>query len=290
MLLLGQLESSRGRLDQAIADFRRAVELAPDNLRARFALAQEIERAAGQNADAEAQQLLEDLLSRRPENLPVLVERTRLAVKRADARALQDSVTRLAKFVDTWPPVAVEQFRDLERAAAASNFAAAAPAIARLRNVLVRVPSFREGFSEVRTSAELIGEPFVGFLRLAAAKPRTVAAGSGARVRPAIHRSGRSGPSRPPLTAFSPNGSDAAAIFAIDARGVRRIDAPGPTFAPADFGPAASSAASVVPLDWNRDYRMDLGDCRPRGNPAARFKRATARSPTRPPMRREARR
>ena len=125
----------------------------------------------GQNADAEAQQLLEDLLSRRPENLPVLVERTRLAVKRADARALQDSVTRLAKFVDTWPPVAVEQFRDLERAAAASNFTAAAPAIARLRNVLVRVPSFREGFSEVRTSAELIGEPFVGFLRLPPPSP-----------------------------------------------------------------------------------------------------------------------
>ena len=82
VFLLGQLESSRGRLDQAIADFRRAVELDPRNLRARFALAQEIERAAGQNADAEAQQLLEDLLSRRPENLPVLVERTRLAVKR----------------------------------------------------------------------------------------------------------------------------------------------------------------------------------------------------------------
>ena len=171
VLLLGQLESSRGRLDQAIADFRRAVELDPNNLRARFALAQEIERAAGPNADAEAQQLLEDLLSRRPENLPVLVERTRLAVKRADARSLQDSVTRLAKSVDTWPPVAAEQFRDLERAAEASNFTAAAPAIARLRNVLVRVPSFREGFSEVRTSAELIGEPFVRFLGLPPPSP-----------------------------------------------------------------------------------------------------------------------
>ena len=175
VLLLGQLESTRGRLDQAIADFRRAVDLGPGNLRARFALAQEIERAAGPlestgsrgpNADAEAQQLLEDLLSRRPENLAVLVERTRLAVKRADARALQDSVTRLAKYVNEWPPVAVEQFRELQRAAEAADYAAAAPAIARLRNVLVREPSFREGLAEVKPAAELIGEPFVRFVRL----------------------------------------------------------------------------------------------------------------------------
>jgi tetratricopeptide (TPR) repeat protein len=265
VLLRGQLESSRGRLDQAIADFRRAVELDPDNLRARFALAQEIERAAGQNADAEAQQLLEDLLSRRPENLPVLLERTRLAVKRADVRSLQDSATRLAKSVDSWPAVAVEQFRDLERAAAASNFPAAAPAIARLRNVLVRTPAFREGFSEVKTSAELIGEPFVRFLRLTPPSPAPSAPDLALAFAALDFVAQDSSPALPgspappqTLSAFSPNGADSPAIFAIDGRAVRRLDAPGAAFSLDGLGPAVPSAASVVPLDWNRDYRIDL--------------------------------
>ena len=45
--LQGQLETSRGRLDQGIADFRRAIQLDPGSLRARYALAQEVERAGG---------------------------------------------------------------------------------------------------------------------------------------------------------------------------------------------------------------------------------------------------
>jgi hypothetical protein len=60
------------------------------------------------------------------------------------------------------------------------------------------------------------------------------------------------------LSGFSPNGADGPAIFAIDARDVRRIDTPAAAFSLDGLGPAAPSAASVVPLDWNRDYRMDL--------------------------------
>ena len=76
----------RGRLDEGIAHLRRAVDLDPRNLRARFALVQEIERSGGQNADAQAQKELEELLELEPDNLAVLLERTRLAAKRGDAR------------------------------------------------------------------------------------------------------------------------------------------------------------------------------------------------------------
>ena len=130
------------------------------------------------------------------------------------------------------------------------------------------MPSFREGFSEVRTSAELIGEPFVGFLRLAPPSPAPSPPDSAlAFARQSIGVEGQGQPAA--LTAFSPNGSDGAAIFAIDARGVRRIDAPGPTFSPAGFVAVAPSAASVVPVDWNRDYRMDLAIAGRGGIPAA---------------------
>ena len=103
----------------------------------------------------------------------------------------------------------------------------------------------------------MIGERFIGFLSLA---PQSAAPSPPDRAlsftRESIGAAGGGEPAA--LTAFSPNGSAGAAIFATDARGVRRIDAPGPAFSPADFSPAPSSAASVVPVDWNRDYLMDL--------------------------------
>src|SRR6267154_3176350 len=76
-LLEGRLETSRGRIDQGIALLRRAVELNPTALRARYALAEEIERSGGANADAESQQLFEQILQSRPDNLAVILERAR---------------------------------------------------------------------------------------------------------------------------------------------------------------------------------------------------------------------
>src|SRR5882672_9854807 len=60
-LLQGRLETSRGRLDLGLAHFRQAVELDRSNLRARYALAEEIERAGGANADTEAQQQFDQI-------------------------------------------------------------------------------------------------------------------------------------------------------------------------------------------------------------------------------------
>src|SRR6185503_126523 len=107
---VGRMEIARGRLDEGIAALRRAVALDPASLRARFALAEEIERAGGPNADAEAQQTLEELMSLQPQNLAVLLERTRLAAKRGDSSLLQDSVRRLDAFASNWLAQATEQY------------------------------------------------------------------------------------------------------------------------------------------------------------------------------------
>src|SRR5215471_2007701 len=142
--LQGQMEVGRGRPDEAIARFRRAVGLNPTGLRERYALAQEIEAAGGQNADAQAQELLDQLVRLSPENVAAVLERARLAAKRSDGRVLQEAVASVEKHVDSWPAVAVEQYRALQRAAAANDFAEAARAVAVLRNVLLRVPAYRE--------------------------------------------------------------------------------------------------------------------------------------------------
>ncbi len=50
--LLGLLESGRGNSAEAIADFRKAVDINPNNLIATYRLAEEIERQGDPNSDA----------------------------------------------------------------------------------------------------------------------------------------------------------------------------------------------------------------------------------------------
>jgi tetratricopeptide (TPR) repeat protein len=259
--LMGRLETARGRRDEGIAHLRRAVELDPRSLQARTALIQEVENAGGPNADADAQRLLEELLALQPDNVAVLVERTRLAAKRGDAGLLQDSVKRLEKFASTWPPEVVERYAALQGATGAD----AARATAFLRNVLARVPAFRESRRLVTPSTELFAEPFTGFLRL----PTPVATPSPADDALAFLPE-PVGEARPTpwvaLTAFSFDGEQRPAIFAADSREVHRVDAAGPALSfPGGTGGGPVPPGSLVALDWNHDFRVDLVAAGPGG-------------------------
>jgi tetratricopeptide (TPR) repeat protein len=259
--LMGRLETARGRREEGIAHLRRAVELDPRSLQARTALIQEVENAGGPNADAEAQRLLEELLALQPDNVAVLVERARLAAKRADAALLQDSVKRLEKFASTWPPEVVERYRALQEATGGD----AARAIAFLRNVLARVPAFRESRRLVTPSTELIAEPFTRFLRL----PTPVSTPSAADE--ALAFSSEFVDEAPPtpwaaLTAFSLDGEQRPAIFAADSREVHRVDTAGPALPfPGGTDGGLLPPSGLVALDWNHDFRMDLVAAGPGG-------------------------
>ena len=264
-LLQGRLESSRGQLDPAIAHLRRAVELDRAGLRARYALAEEIERASGANADAEAQQLFEQILQRRPDNLAALLERARLSAKRSDMAALRDSASRLDQMSSGWPAPAQEQFRTLRQAVDGSNFADAARSVAFLRNVLVRATVFRESLALVRTPTELIAEPFDRFLRLPAPSPNPSAADEGLTF------------SRSPLPATGPapasvvmaaslDGTSPPVPVIVDGRELRVGGTPVRVLPfPGAAGAAPASAHGVLAVDWNRDFRMDFALAGPGG-------------------------
>jgi Tfp pilus assembly protein PilF len=250
--LQGRLETSRGRLDEGIARYRRAVELDPGNMRARFALAEEIERAGGPDADALAERQFDAILKARPGNLAALLERARLAAKRGDATALDAAVQTLNQFVAGWPAPAVEQYRALQSAAASRSFQEAARDVAFLRNVLVRTTVFRESLAAVRTPTELIAEPLERFLVLP---------------------SPLSKPSPADQLDFAKNDVAAKANIAIaavlDEAGSPRIISVGDH----DLrlgGPDRTASiqgypslnivgiSEILPLDWNRDFKMDL--------------------------------
>src|SRR3984893_4250354 len=80
--LLGLLESNRGRSAEAIAEWRKAVELNPQNLRATYQLAEEMERQGDAGSTEEVQRLVGKILAVQPNNLAALLELSRIAAQR----------------------------------------------------------------------------------------------------------------------------------------------------------------------------------------------------------------
>ena len=257
-LLQGRLETSRGRMEPGIAHLRRAVDLDPAGLRTRYALAEEIERAGGANADAEAQQLFEQILQRRPDNLASILERARLAAKRSDMAALRDSTARLDAMSTGWPAPALEQYRGLRQAVDVGNFPDAARGVAFLRNVLVRVTVFRESLALVRTPTELIGEPFDRFLRLPSPSPNPSPPDTGLVFsRSVLPIPGSSAASV--AMAMSLDGAASPTPIVADGRDVRVAGASLRTLPFPGAGAAVPPTAhGVLAVDWNRDFKMDL--------------------------------
>ena len=125
--LLGILEGQRGNSAQAIADLRKAVELNPKNLRAAYALGEEIERQGAANSEAEVQQVLQKILSAQPDNLAALLELSRVAAKRGDGEALKSTVAQISARSSAWPPEVQQQLKAVQAAAAGTDCARPLP-------------------------------------------------------------------------------------------------------------------------------------------------------------------
>ena len=133
-----------------------------------FALVEELERAGQGDGDDEVTRLLDDLIARVPANLAVVVERARVAARRSDAVRARDSVMRLDADVGR---LAGHRARAAAAASARrlplTQWPDAVRSAALLRNVLARVPAFTEGLGQIRTPAELVGQPLSRFVVLA---------------------------------------------------------------------------------------------------------------------------
>jgi Tfp pilus assembly protein PilF len=258
MLLLAKADGARGDSDAAVVRLRQAVALDTEGLRARFALADELQRVNSAEGDAEALDLLDQILERAPANLAVLLERARLAARRGDGERLERSRAAVAPLTAAWPAQALEQFAALERAASAGEFDQAARATTFLRNVLAPVPAYLESLMAVRTPAALIAEPFDRFLVLAAptAQPAPADRSISFRAEPAGAEAG----SALVVVAAYLDVEGGPTLFSADAAGVRRLDAVSGSwgFPGGAAVAAAPSASQVAALDWNHDFRTDI--------------------------------
>ena len=271
--LEAQLAGFQGRFEEAVAGYRQVVELDPDHLRARYALAQELDRAGGDAEAAEAQAQLEAIRDRQPGNLAVLVQHARVAARRQDAPALTDTVARLQAMTGGWPDLAVTQLEGLSAAVAdAADLAQAQRPAQLLRNVLVRLPAFREDQARVSVSAEAIAEPLMRFLVLpsppAVASPRDETLAYVAEpIDPGVSDD-------QVVVAVVPGGEEAPMVVAANGQEARRLGAPaGGAGLPVSDRDGAGGAGAAVP---RRRARPRLDRRLPDGPGAGR----TGRGPT----------
>ncbi len=257
-LLAGLAARFGGRFDDAAQEFRDAIEHDPDLLFARYALAQELRQQGDDAAVREAEEQLDAILERSPDNLPVLVEHARLAAERGDSEALARSATRLRDGAGGWPAPAGAQLERLEGAVEEAVFDEAITATALLRNVLLRLGSYQDGLAEVAVDPELVASPFWRFRRLP--PPPSGASPTDGTLR------------FQPESLSLAESSAVALTVAHDARSqviVSTDDALGlagvPPFAsfPPSTGP--SSAAGLLAADWSNDFRADLALAGPGG-------------------------
>jgi tetratricopeptide (TPR) repeat protein len=164
--LLGILEGERGHSTEAIADLRKAVELNPKNLRAAYALAEEIERQGDANSEAEFQAAIQKILAAQPDNLAALLELSRVAAKRGDAGTLKSAVAQISARSSAWPTEVQQQLATVQTAAAGTDLRAAATRTTFLRNVLMRVPEYRLSLSVIKAPAGEEAQPLTHFVRL----------------------------------------------------------------------------------------------------------------------------
>jgi len=164
--LLGILEGDRGHSPEAIADLRKAIDLNPKNLRAAYALAEEIERQGDANSEAEFQQVMQRILAAQPDNLAALLELGRVAAKRGDADTLKSAVAQISVRSSSWPAEVQQQLATVRAAAAGTDLRAAATRTTFLRNVLMRVPEYRQSLSVIKAPAGEEAQPFTHFVRL----------------------------------------------------------------------------------------------------------------------------
>ena len=164
--ILGYLESGRGNSAGAITDWRKAVELNPKNYRAAYQLAEEVERQAGPNSDAEFEQLIQKILAAQPDNLAAQLELLRTAAKSGDATTVKSALAKVTARSANWPPEVKAQLAALQAAADGSNVKPAATRTVFLRNTLMRVAEFRESLAVLKAPAGEEAEPFTHFLKM----------------------------------------------------------------------------------------------------------------------------
>ena len=254
--LQGLMESDRGNSAQAIAKLRQAVKLNPKNLRALYQLASEVERQGDEHSEAEFQQLIQQVLTAQPNNLAALLELSRIAAKRGDSATLRAAVGKIESQSSAWPPEVKQQLATLQAAATGSEPRTAATRSIFLRNVLMRVPEFRNSLSQLKAQPGDEAQPFTRFVKLETPEFRPALIDDGLAFTPQPFTNFPKG-NWNWIGAISLDGSGAPVVAVANGHEVRLST--GATFPfPGSAKTVAPAPEGILPIDFNYDFKTDV--------------------------------
>ena len=253
--LIALMESARGRSQEAIDALEKATQLNQKNLIALYRLAEEKERLGNENGLADVQTLLQKILDADPNNLAVLIELGRIAAKRGDTQTLRTTVNSISEQSNSWPDEIKQQLTAVQTAVNGTDPAAPAVRLTFLRNVLVRVPVYRQNLSLIKPPPGEEASPFTRLLRMesptfTSAPPDNDLSFSEEPI------TGLSSGNWNWVGAISLNGEGPPTLAVANAHEVRI----GSGTYPFPSGPPATPPTSnaVTSLDFNYDFKTDL--------------------------------
>ncbi|OWK38291.1 FG-GAP-like repeat-containing protein [Fimbriiglobus ruber] len=249
--LLGLLDQRRGKFTEAVTHFRKAVERDPTDVETLYRLAQIVDQEHKEGSEAEYQRLMEQILTVRPDNLHVLVDRLRVAVRRSDRPAVQDTLTHLRRLAPTWADLTRKTFAEMETALAGPLGESDVFPLLTFANVLRSEPGYSRTASEVSPPDAFAGNPLRTFVKLTPPRNSPAPPDADLTFTPeplADIPAGR----WDAVTPFWLTGDTAPVVFAANAREVRRTGA-GLVLPSIPVAPDG-----LIPIDWDNDFRTDL--------------------------------
>jgi Tfp pilus assembly protein PilF len=254
--LLGLLGTAKGDSQQAIENYRKAVNLDPKDLRASYALALEIERQGAAGSDDEFQTLIKHILADQPRNLAALLELSRIAAKRRDENTLRNAVRRIAAQSNGWPNDVKQELTALETAASSPEPRSAAMRSVFLRNALMQVPEFRADLSVIRPAPGDDAQPFNRFLRLPSPSSTPAPADTGISFTPQNVPAIR-GAKWSWIGSISLDGQGAPTVVVANGHEVRLSSGASFPF-PGGAKAVPPTPEGILPLDYNYDFKTDI--------------------------------
>jgi Tfp pilus assembly protein PilF len=253
--LLGLLERRQGKYSEAAARFRKAAEKDPQDVELLYALATSIDKEQKPGVDTEYQKLMEQILAVRPNNVFALYERLRVAARRKDDAATQETLARFRAMSPGWTGIAHDPeqtrrvFAELEQSLKQQDNVQ--DHILRFRNVLTGEAEFAHDATELAPQDSQMGSPLRQVVVLAPI--RTASAPPDAAItfiaEPLADAPAGKWDVAVPVwtTADGP-----PTVYLANAKEVRRTG--GDTVQSA----IPLAADGLLPMDWNNDFRTEF--------------------------------
>ncbi|MGC8669079.1 MAG: FG-GAP-like repeat-containing protein [Chthonomonadales bacterium] len=161
--LRARLMERQGKLDEAMAQMRKAIQADPSNVRLRYGLVQMLQRRQDAASDQEQLDQLREITLQRPRNLLARLELALLSARTNNASALAEAVAGLDALTAGWPAGSLEYLKELKTAAKTSPQQAAVSAHF-LLNVLKQTPAYQRSSAEIATPAQDVAPPLEHFI------------------------------------------------------------------------------------------------------------------------------